>query len=153
MSKPKVINLNDYEKVKSKDDLDGYIGLVIIPAKLENGIQLPSIFFRKGTLKHNEIKDVGSVEWFKDIRISKEGDDTEYASRVDWWYDHAISNDDYRKIINDSFNKHGFDVKKNFDMAINYLKKFNFSARKTYIHKYIWNWLTNSMHQYLKFKK
>lgn len=153
MSKPKVIDLNKYERVNTPEELDGYQGLVIVPVKLGDGFQPPNIFFRKGIKKHNEIENTDGVEWFKDIRISKEGDDETYGQRVNWWFDQAILDDEYRKLINDNFNKHGFDIRKSWSMAQNYLKKFNYSARKTYLHKYVWNWLSNGLHQHLKFKK
>jgi hypothetical protein len=103
--------------------------------------------------KQVEVEDVSEIEWNKEIRISKDGDDDTYGSRVDWWFDQALLDDDYRKLINDNFNKHGFDIRKSWNMAQNYLKKFNFSSRKTYIHKYVWNWMSNGLHQHLKFKK
>jgi hypothetical protein len=153
MNKPKKINLNQWEKVDQLSDLDNYQSLIITPVKLIDGTQLPDLYFRKGIKKYNEVEDISLIEWFKDIRISKEGTDEEYSQRVDWWYNKALENDSYRELINSSFNKHNFDVKKAWNMSQNYLKKFNYSARKTYLHKYVWNWLSSEMHKWLKFKK
>jgi len=153
MSRPKHINLNQWEKVKTFEDLDGYQALIITPSKMSDGTQLPELYFRKGISRFNEIKDISSTNWTKDIRISKEGGDNEYSLRVDWWFENALNNKEYREIINTAFNKNNFDVKKHWNMAQNYLKKFNYSARKTYIHKYVWNWLSNEMHKFLKFRK
>lgn len=153
MSKPKKINLNQWERVKTADEMEGYQGLIIVPIALPDGTQLPNIYFRKGEFKHNEIDDVESVEWNKDIRISKEGSDDEYAERVNWWYSNALTNEEYRQLINTEFNKEGFDVKKQWNLSQNYLKKFNYSARKTYLHKYVYNWLRNEFHKYLRFKR
>lgn len=118
-----------------------------------DGTQPPQLLYRRGLSKHNEVANVDEVEWTKDIRISKEGGDDEYSHRVDWWYSKALESDEYKKILNAAFNKNGFDLKKSWLMSQNYLKKFNYSARKTYIHKYVWNWLTNGMHQFLRTRR
>lgn len=153
MSKPKKIDLNKWERVDNAEDLDGYQALIITPLKASNGIQLPDLMFRKGQQKHNEIEDVDSVEWNKEIRISKEGGDDVYAYRIDWWFNNASQDEQYRKFINDNFNKNGFDVKRSWNAAQNYLKKFNYSSRKTYLHKYVYNWLVTGMHRWNNFAK
>ena len=151
--KPKKINLNQWEKVDTISDLDNYQSLIITPIKLSDGTQLPDIYFRKGIKKYDEVLDVNTTKWYQDIRISKDGNDDEYGKRVDWWFEQALDNEDYRSLLNTNFNKHGFDIKKSWDMAQNYLKRFNYSSRKTYIHKYVWNWMVRGLHQHMKFKK
>lgn len=153
MAKPKVFDLNKWEKVKTEPELDGYQGLVIIPPRLENGTQLPSIYYRRGEVKSPEIEDVSTIEWFKDVRISKLGHGVEYAKRVDWWFDNALKDEEYRQIINDTFNRNGFDVKISWEKAKNDLKRYTPSDRKTYIHRFVWNWMIRGMKNYLSYKE
>lgn len=143
--KPKKIDLNQYVRVIQKDELDGYQGLVIIPTKLIDGTQLPELYFRKGEPKHEEISDVDNAMWNKEVRISNKGNDFEYAHRVDWWFENALENSEYKTMLNNTFNKHGFDVRMSWEKAITWLKQQVPSARKTYLNKFIWNWLMKGL--------
>jgi hypothetical protein len=145
MSKPIKINLNNWEVVENENAIEGYSGMIITPKKLVNGIQPADLYFRRGELKVPEIEDVTTAMWFKDCHISNKGSEIEYANRVDWWFDSAISDQQYKTIINDTFNRHGFDIKMSWEKAKVWLKQQNGSSRKTFIHKFIWNWLSKGM--------
>jgi len=143
--KPKVIDLNKYEIVNSEEELEGYTGIIITPLRMVDGTQPPKLHFRKGKPKVHEIDDVDSTVWFKDIHISNKGEDHEYAHRVDWWFDNALKDEDYRQIINETFNRNGYELKMAWEKARNWLKGQTPSARKTHLHKFVWNWLTKGM--------
>jgi hypothetical protein len=146
MPSPKVINLNDYEKVDTKDELEGYQSIIIIPWMSDDGIQPPAIFVRKGEFKGDYIVDTTDVVWHKEAYISKEGSNEDYAKRVDWWFSEAAKNQEYCALINSTFNKNQFDVKMSVEKARAWVKTHLIpAARKTHMHKYLWNWLVKGM--------
>jgi len=145
MNKPRKINLNNWEPAESEDDLKGYNGLIIIPRKTEGGIQLPSIYFRQERNAVPEIIDTDSAMWFRHCRISLLGEPEEYSKRIEWWYNNAMHDDEYKTILNDTFNRNGFDLKMSWEKSKNHLNMLNDSERKTYIHKFVWNWLSRGM--------
>ncbi len=139
------IDLNKWDVVGSKDDLEGYSGLTITPKKLVNGIQPDDIFFRRGKQQVPEIENVEEAVWYKDCLISKNGSLEDYIKRIDWWFESALNDEDYKEIINNTFNRNGFDIKMSWEKAKNWLISRNQSSRKTYIHKFVWNWLSKGM--------
>lgn len=143
--KPIKINLNKWVKVNDGDNIDGYQTMYITPQKLDNGTQLPDIVFRKDELIIPLLEDCSDVTWEKSIHISNRGTEEEYSKRVDWWFDSAIQDPEYRNNINESFNKNGFDVRMSWEKAKQWLKYCTPSKRKTNIHKFIWNWLNIGM--------
>jgi hypothetical protein len=142
--KPKKIDLNKWELVYNIEDLDGYQGLIIIPKRLVDGRQLPDMYFRKDQIV-SLIENTTNIIWYKDCFISNKGTDFEYSKLVDWWFDSALKDEEYKTIINDTFNRNGFDVKISWEKAKNWLKTCVPSERKTHIHKFIWNWLSKGM--------
>jgi hypothetical protein len=73
---------------------------------------------------------------------------------VDWWYSEAMKNEEYRSIINTNFNRSGFDVKKEFELSHNWLKKLDAkSERKTHIHKFVWKWLNRGYNKHVRLRK
>lgn len=139
------IDLNRWERVASEEDIENYRSLIIIPLKLIDGTQLPPLYFRQGKPLEPLIEDVEGVQWNKMIRISNLGDVTDYCKRVDWWFNNALADDEYKTILNDTFNKYGFNLKVSWDKAINWLKGCTPAQRKTYLHKFIWNWLNKGL--------
>ena len=96
--KPKKIDLNQYELVDSEDDLEGYTGIILIPKRLRDGSQPPSLFFRKESgIIH--IVDVDNAVWFKDCRISQAGSQMDYIKRIDWWFENALKDEEYKQIL------------------------------------------------------
>lgn len=140
--KAQTIDLNKWEKVSSEEDITGYKGLVIIPIKMPDGTKPPNLFFRQGDPRSDDIIDTDSVIWTKKSSISNKGSQEEYNKRVDWWFSNAENDIEYKGIINDTFNKYGFNVKMSWEKAKAWLKNCIPSDRKTNIHKYVWNWLT-----------
>lgn len=138
------INLNEYEKVETREELEDHTGIVLILPNIPD----KELYYRK-PIKVVEFKDLSEVEWFKDMRISKEGTEAEYASRVDWWFDHAIEDSDYRTILNQTFNRNGYDIKGEWERARNWLKGQTPAARKTYLAKYVWNYMVKGMNSWL----
>jgi hypothetical protein len=138
MPKPKKIDLNQYELVDSEEELDGYTGIIVIPKKLHDGTQPPVLHFRKeSNIIH--IVDTDNATWFKDCRISQAGSQMDYIKRIDWWFDNALADEEYRQILINMYktaaDKYGFDLKKRIDQSKGWLKSLNGTARKTYIHK------------------
>lgn len=150
--KPTKLNLNDFEQVTTVEELQDHVGLILTPKKLNNGTQLPNLYFRK-PIKVIEIEDVDQVEWFRDIRISKEGTLDDYAHRVKWWFENALKDDKYKTILNDTFNRNGFEIAKSWALAENYLYKLTPSQRKTYIAAFVWRWLSRGMSNHLRYSK
>jgi len=144
MPKPKRIDLNDYEAVSSLEDLEGYTSLVIIPFKQEDGTQPPNICLRKRLSPFVEIKNVENAQWFQDCRINKKGSKSQYAERVNWWFKNAMLDEEYKDLLNDAFSDKGFNLPEAFERAKLWLKGRTVAQRKTYIHKFVWNWLTKS---------
>jgi hypothetical protein len=142
--KPKKINLNDYERVQTIGELDGYSSIIIIPYMMDDGTQPAALFLRRGE-KKNEIYDVDDIVWDKDVVISKRGTVEEYAKRVDWWYSNAANDPEYRAMINENFSKNQYDVKMAWGKAIAWLKRQTPSARKTHLHKFMWEWLSKGL--------
>lgn len=143
--KPIRINLNDYEHVKTESDLKEHVGLIIIPQN-----NLPPMYFRK-PIKVIEIEDVDNAVWFKDIRISKNGEQHEYAKRVEWWFNQALNDRDYKELINQMFNRNGYDVKKDWEKAKCFLIASDKTTRKTYIHQFINKWMTRGMNRQIEY--
>lgn len=149
MPKPKKINLNTWERVQELPDLDGYQSLILTPHKLEDGTQLPDLYYRRGLSKFLEIDKVDEVDWHKNIRISKEGTETDYAYRVRWWFENAEKDEEYKEIINSTFNRKEYPLKTEWEKLKYWLIRQSYSSRKTFIHKFAWNWLTRNMHRHL----
>lgn len=140
MSKPKKIDLNDYEQVVNKDDMNGYSGLIIVPKKSTEGIQLPEIYFRRKSTV-DLIENIEEAIWHQNVRIAITGTDADYHRRVDWWVENALNDEDWRGIINQTFNQKEFNVKASMEKAIHYLKTIRIaSKRKSFLHKFFWNW-------------
>jgi hypothetical protein len=139
------IDLNKWEMVGSENDLENYQSLIITPRKFIDGTQPPVLYFRRGAGLKQLIEDTTQVNWSKNCEISNKGTPEEYSERVDWWFDNAIENDEYKTIINDTFNRNGFDVKMSWEKAKMWLKRCVPSKRKTYIHKFVWNWMSGGM--------
>lgn len=138
--RPKKIDLNNFTKVNSIEECDGYNSLMIIPAKLSDGTQLPPLYFRGG--EHDLIIDItDELIWDKNSRISTAGTQEEYNKRVNWWFDNARNNDMYRELVIDTFNRLGFDVLLSWEKCKNWLKSCPDCDRKSYIHKFVFNWL------------
>jgi hypothetical protein len=142
--KPKKIDLNSWERVDEQEDLEGYNGLIIVPQKLEDGTQLPPLYFIREAAKQY-IEDITNAVWTKNCEISNKGEQSEYSKRVDWWVKNALDDEEYRTTLNETFNKHGFNLKLSWDKAFITLKGMIPSSRKTYLHKYIWKWLTRGI--------
>lgn len=139
MSKPKKIDLNKYTNVKSEDELYGYHSVIIIPAKLSDGTQLPPLYFRGG--EEDLIIDVTDAEWTKDCKLCTTGSQEEYNKRINWWFEQAMLNPDYRSFVNETFHRLGFNVKESWEKGRAWLMSQVGSKRKGYIHKFIWNWM------------
>lgn len=151
MSKTVKIDLNDYELVQSQEDIEGHTGLIIIPVKTsETDVPTPRYFRKPITVI--EIEDVNSAVWYKDIRISKKGTDAEYAERVNWWYDNAIRDKEYTSILNQSYNRNDFPIKKEWEGSRMYLLRQMPSTRKTYIHQFVNKWMNRGMMMHLNRK-
>ena len=147
----KKIDLNKFELCNSEEDiLEGQSGLAITPLRLADGTQPRTLYFKKGVPKQVKIRDVENTVWYKDAHISSEGEDHEYAKRVDWWFDNAMKDQDYKDIINGTFDRNGFIVRESWEKARNWLKKKTPSARKTHIHRFVWNWMTDGMRMQLE---
>lgn len=134
-------DLNDYEIVGSKEDLTGFKGLIIVPRRLEDGTQPPELFFRK-PLNVVYLKDIDNIKWHKNIQISKQGSDKEYGQLVDWWFEQARNDVDYKEMIKDNYHRFGFNVPESTEKAIIHLKT---KDRKTAIHKFFIKWLTKGL--------
>ena len=144
------IDLNKFELVSSEDEiLEGQTGIIILPLRLKDGTQPPALHFRKGLPKQTQVKDVTDVCWTQDTHISKDGTDHEYARRVDWWFDEAMKDEEYKETINETYNRNGYQLKVAWEKARNWLKSRVPSARKTNIHKFVWTWLNKGMLQQL----
>lgn len=139
MSRPKTIDLNKYTNVKSKDDLTGYHSVIIIPAKLSDGTQLPPLYFRGG--EEDLIINTEDAVWSKNVKISTVGSQEDYNKRVNWWFDQAYANPDYRSFVNETFHRLGFNVKESWEKGRVWLMTQVGEKRKGYIHKFIWNWM------------
>jgi len=137
MSKPIKINLNEYERVPTIDDLEGYQSVILTPMMLKDGTQPPTLFFRKGKKKDPLVSDVTGLVWNKDICINNKVSEDQYIKLVDWWFGEAIKDVEYKKLINDTFFKNGFDPKITWDSAQAWLKTCTPSERKTHLHKFI----------------
>ena len=120
MPKPKKIDLNDYMRVGSEEDLADHIGLIITPARLNDGTQLPDWYFRKPIKQADAIiEDTTNAVWHKDCLISTKGSDVEYQRRCSWWLENALKDSEYRNIINNMCStailEWGFDVAASID--------------------------------------
>jgi hypothetical protein len=112
---------------------------------LSDGTQPPVLFFRRGEKEPEHVIDTSTTEWNKDVIINKFGTIEEYSQRVDWWFDEAIKNEEYRTIINEQFRKHNYDVRMAWEKAKVWLKKQTSSSRKTHIHKFLWSWFNKGL--------
>jgi len=145
----KSINMNDYEVVASKKDLEGYQSLIIIPYMMDDGSQPDALFLRKGE-KQILVADLDEDEFTKDTAITKVGEDTEYAVRVDRWFELAMKNEEFRSLVNTHFDKNNFDIRRSLEAAKVWLKKQSLSTRKTHLWKFLWkNWLPIGMQRHL----
>ena len=126
--------------VKTEEETDDFSGLIIIPKKSSDNTQLPPIYFKR-IPKYVELRDVDDIAWNKEVRINSSGTEEEYGHRVDWWFEHAISDVNFKKMINENFDKNGFNVKMSWEKAKTYLKTVPNEKRKTYLYKFINNWL------------
>lgn len=140
MSKPKKIDLNKYTRVLSEEDLTGYHSIIIVPAKTSDGTQLPSLYFR-GNQEQNIISDITGVVWDKEARISILGTQEEYNDRVNWWFNEADKNSNYRDFVNQTYSRMGFHVRDSWEKGRIWLLSQEGNDRKSYIHKFIWNWM------------
>lgn len=147
MAKITKINLNDFEQVHSEEELEGHTAIILTMKTPEGSPKLPDLYYRK-PIKFIEFKNLDGVEWFKDIRISKEGTQEEYSARVKWWFEKAREDKEFREIVNNTFRSNGFDVVASWNSAMNYLLMLDKSKRKTYIKQFVWNWLTKGYHAY-----
>jgi hypothetical protein len=156
--KPRKIDLNRWVRVNSIEDTDGYQCMIIVPQRLIDGTQPPDLFFRKGEPSVPKIEDINSSVWYKDCQISNNGSNIDYNKRVDWWFESAENDEEYKEIINNTFNvkdehnpAYGFNVRNSWEKAKGWLKRIPLqSARKTYLHKFIWNWLTGDINKYMR---
>jgi hypothetical protein len=144
--KPTKIDLNQYEKVSSIEELEGYQAVILTPYRVKevvNGREVeivpPSIYLRKGKKKPELLKDPTDVTWNKDIRIDPHVSEDEYIRLINWWFSEALKDEEYKKFINGTFFKNGFDPKITWERAETYLKTCNESERKEHIHKFILN--------------
>ena len=142
MPKPRKIDLNNYVVVKSVDDLYNQQGLIIIPKRLDNGLQLPETYWRLiDSPEYFMIEHVDDAIWYQDIRISIAGSDDDYIKRVQWWVDNAFLDEEYMHKVNATFCKYNYDIKLATQKAIeNKFKRFRPEQRKSYLHKFFWNW-------------
>jgi len=138
MPKPKKIDLNQYEVVSSEDDLIGHSGLILIPKKNKDGSQPQTFYFRKPSgVVH--IEDVDNSVWTKDCRISTAGSQMDYIKRVEWWFENALKDPEYREILismyKNAVDNYGFNMKYRIEQTKGWLQSLEGSARKTYINK------------------
>lgn len=145
------INLNDFEQVKTREELEGHTSIIITPKK-HGDKQLDDIYFRK-PITVIEIDDVDNAVWYKDVRISREGTIEEYTKRVEWWYDNAIKDADYRAILNATYNKHGFDIKSAWEKSKYFLYGLTPAGRKTYLAQYVNKWMSKGIARHLQRKE
>jgi hypothetical protein len=152
MGKLTKIDLNDFDLIKSKDDLGESNGYLIFPVKYPDGTQPPPMIWARKGNTFITITDIDNAVWFKDCRISITGSDAEYAKRVDWWISSALADDEWKEIVNNTYNKHGFRVSDSLNKAIMWLKTRMPSARKSYLNKFLNNWFTKGVHMAIQSK-
>jgi hypothetical protein len=148
--KPKRLNLNKWTRVETEDATEGYDTLIITPQRYVDGTQPPELYFKRGEPLIPDITDTDNSVWYKDCHISKQGSELEYCKRVDWWFNNAENDEEYKEIINATFNHHSFNVKMSWDKAKIWLKRQLPDCRKTYIHKFVWNWMTKGIQMQLR---
>lgn len=151
--RPRKINLNDYELVASKEELKGFAGIIITPSRTPDGYQPMDLYYRKDFEGPRCLKDVDGMEWFEDAHISKSGTDIDYAKRVEWWFNGARSNPEFKEKVNHTFNKYEYDVITEWERACAWLKGRAFSGRKTNIKKFVWSWLSKGFASHCSRKK
>jgi hypothetical protein len=149
--KPKRINLNDYEQVKTEKDLEGYSAIIITPLKFADGMQAPDILFRRKA-KYKAISDTEGVIWDQNTVITTATTPLKYASLVDWWVESALADEEWKFKINNTFGKNGFDVKMSMDKAIKWLKTCKPSMRKSHLNKFFNIWFNKGFDRYLNAK-
>lgn len=147
MGKLKKIDLNEFELIRSEDELGESNGYRIFPVKYADGTQPPPMLWKRKENNYVTIEDVDNVVWIKELRVSTKGSDTEYAKRVDWWIENALADDEWKTNINNTYNKHGFRIKESMDKAVAWLKTRTPSARKSHLHKFFQNWFLRGLHK------
>lgn len=145
--KNKEFDLNEYELINEKDDYN----CVSIKPQTINGIQPPTLIYRLLNAP-TYIKDPEGVEWHKDVQLDTYAEKKQWEKLIRWWYDNALSNDEYKQIMNDTY-RNALD--QDFDMksVVLRLKQAQLdcirSKRYPYQHRYLQNNITTKVKQYL----
>lgn len=151
MSKPIKIDLNSYEIVSSVEELEGFSGLIITPLKFANGMQPPLLYFRKKESNQVAIANPEGVTWHKNIVIATKGSALEYLALVNWYYENLLKDNECRTVINDTFAKSNFDIKRSIEDMKRWLLKQLPSSRKSHLYKFSTNWLNRAYNKHLNY--
>lgn len=154
MSKPKRINLNDFERVEKETDLEGYQAVILTPLKVKIGdewMQPEDLYFRKPVRGERPVENISNAVWHKDVVISTLGSDYDYGRRVKWYFDNALEDVEFKGMINDTFDKNGFNIRQHLEWMQPWLKKQTLSCRKSHLKKFIWDHLTKDYNKHISY--
>lgn len=134
--KKHVLNLNNYT-IADENEWD----LQIIP-KRESNTPVLKLYFKR-TNFDDGVVDTEGVKWKKTIKISRRGTDEEYQARVDWWFDNAANDEEYKKELESSF----VDILGNaliptVKLTKAWLIRCPSYKRKNYINRFVYGWLS-----------
>ena len=156
MSKPKRINLNDYERVEKESDLEGYQSVILTPLKVKVGdewMQPQDLYFRKPESERKFVETPVGAVWYKDVPICTKGSKYDYTKLVHWWYDNALKDPEFKAIINDTYAKNGFRVNVEVEKMKTWLVRQPQSSRKSHLYMFTNKWLNRNYNKHLDYMK
>lgn len=142
MSRPKRINLNDYEKVSSREEIRNG-GLILQPQG-----NFPELYWKRKQIGPVLISDTNDVEWNEEIRIETRGTKDQYQDRVSWWISESKQNMEWVNKIESQFKHHSFDPWKSIGKGCGWLWSRLPTQRKSYLKKFFMNKLMSDYNSY-----
>ena len=148
---PRILNLNNYVATTNPHEAS----LKIVMQELPDGsIPAPLYFIGKRSKRYAvNIDTLESAKWNPRIMIDIDGTPAEYKEIVDWWFNNAQDDSDYKQTLAESFESLK-DPVKHIKNAHHWLKTEaayfvngvgKYTKRKKEIGKYLENWLRRQL--------
>jgi len=146
-----ILNLNNY--VPTTDQTKAT--LKIVPLAAEDGSQGPPLFFIGKRSKRFMVtpENMDDALWNKNVFLDDKLSPRDYMTVVDWWFDKAQEDEEYKEIIGATF-KHLNDLSVQINKAHRWLLTTGahtvsgsgkFNKRKKNIGKFLDHWLNKAL--------